>query len=288
MIFPHQSATFVFKIEKQGASGSSELEERTSFGLRLYYRTFAEEMLQRLRVIVDQALKEAGLHKYWYKVQQFLNEVHFTREEFEQYGLFHHIPRLQSRQTEWNAFVEFTPSSDCKNLQSLLEGLPQPLHQEGDLHGELKSIFIPVEVPRLQMMHTIDIDFGDLEYGIVGKAIEGTVHVSASTVWCGDDLTAANDADFLCEVQKESADWIVGGTRILPFKGKDSTLVFSISIIPVREGHLLLPNIDVRPLQADLSCEVDYKKVALSLLVLSDSQPLRFEFPETQSPQNDD
>jgi trafficking protein particle complex subunit 10 len=96
--------------------------------------------------------------------------------------------------------------------------------------------------------------------------------------------------EFVFEISTHSEDWLVGGQRRALFSTREHELrTFSIILIPLRVGHLLLPQVDVRPKpspgrpmsrgsaepqmsepETTVTCETDCQSLSESVIVIPD------------------
>lgn len=143
-------------------------------------------------------------------------------------------------------------------------------------------MIVPVDVLRPQYLVTASLDLlGIARMPLsVGQSIAAKLCISQYADW----ITPSDDAgvEFSYEVLAPPELWLIAGRRKGSFVAQDDEeLTFPVTILPQRPGHLLLPTIEVKASilekvesdvfpykKTDLSCEVDYKSHASSVLVV--------------------
>jgi hypothetical protein len=177
-----------------------------------------------------------------------------------------------------------------------------------------RSIIIPVDVPAVTVVHT-----ADLKLSIPSSPISSNTLVAASNTpipatlelkWTrrwdvqdGVESKNNNDLEFFYEVSGHSDTWLIGGKRKGHFKvpsdlpktteanDQKQKLTFALVLIPLREGHLPFPNVEIKPapvakilkpegggdhedsqkVRRTITCETDYKNSAETIRVISDA-----------------
>lgn len=169
-----------------------------------------------------------------------------------------------------------------------------PLNQQHILTAIARSIVIPVDVPALQVMHTVELnllpppcaDSNSLaapyvpQMVTVGVALPAELVIRHSRNW--DTRTgprAGGPLEFYYEVQNSPDTWLVGGRKRAHFTGTvdchggGSVHRFPLILVPAKPGHLLLPNVDIKPVGEGVgegALETEYKANAHVVLVLPD------------------
>lgn len=170
-----------------------------------------------------------------------------------------------------------------------------------------RSIIIPVEVPPVTVVHTADLKLIDV------PSISGTIPIVSSTQPISASLVVkwtrlwdtqspepkpsekSPDLEFVYEVSGLTDTWLIGGRRKGHFRvptGHDrdqkQTLAFPVVMIPLREGVLPYPHVDIKPSPisravvngegraqtkpAAVTCETDYKNAGESIRVISNTR----------------
>lgn len=183
-----------------------------------------------------------------------------------------------------------------------------------------RSIIIPVEVPSVTVVHTADIVLQRKSaskdvIAVMNQPIPATLQVKWTRIWDTVPLSKVSrlssqsikdtsekdqDLDFVYELSASSESWLLGGKRKGHFTlPNDKTeiqsklLEFPILLIPVREGYLSFPHLDIKPSpvtkpssnadpkgspteeetkSAIVTCEMDYKNFGETVRVVSNAR----------------
>jgi len=169
-------------------------------------------------------------------------------------------------------------------------------------------VIIPVEVPSVTVVHTADLRLlttlpisSDTPIAAFNEAISASLHIKWTRIWdspAPDSTTPSDDLDFVYEVVGATDTWLIGGRRKGHFKvskspeGKKNRLEFPVVLIPLREGFLPYPSVEIKPASTvrsirpgtangddDVSrkaplvtCETDYKNSGETIRVISDAR----------------
>jgi hypothetical protein len=176
-----------------------------------------------------------------------------------------------------------------------------------------RSIVIPVEVPSVTVVHTADLKLfrkstilSQTQVVTCNQPIAASLNIKWTRTWDWDSGShkiadsAAHPAElgFQYEISGLPDTWLIGGRRKgnfrLPANSQDDdgnrTLSFPVVLIPLREGYLPFPHLDIRPspipktlrpgspdqvgpqvTQPLITCETDYKNAGETLRVISDA-----------------
>lgn len=161
-----------------------------------------------------------------------------------------------------------------------------PLNTPAILERIIRTITIPVEVPPLQVLHTVELnlacDSTARELGApysppmvtVGTPLVAELVIRHSRTW--DPHPPARDApvlSFFYEVQNNPDTWLVSGRKRAHFVGEHGAVGrFPLILVPAKAGYLQLPNIEVKCVDGgdEVGCETEYKAGAGVVLVLPD------------------
>ena len=148
----------------------------------------------------------------------------------------------------------------------------------------MRSIVIPVEVPALQVVHTIELnllcdsDSRSLEAPYappmvtVGEGLPAELVIRHSREWDTADSASSEPMEFSYEVQNDPETWLVSGRKKAHFKAVDGGVEkFPLLLVPAKPGHLVLPNVEIKQVtDVFVGMETDYKGNAATILVLPD------------------
>jgi hypothetical protein len=181
-----------------------------------------------------------------------------------------------------------------------------------------RSIVIPVEVPAVTVVHTADIKLqSEVTLGsellvVANQPIPATLQIKSTRIWdtaavsalrssskdAEDSSDQPEELEFVYEISAPTDSWLIGGKRKGHFKlpanatQKQGTLLeFPLLLIPVREGSLTFPHLDIKPTPVTkatkspdkktttgvgeekehiVTCETDYKNFGETVRVVAD------------------
>ncbi|KAL3423738.1 Trafficking protein particle complex subunit 10 [Phlyctema vagabunda] len=198
--------------------------------------------------------------------------------------------------------------------------VPIPLDQ--DTISNSRSIIIPVDVPSVTVVHTADLQLletssvmSNTSIAAVNQPISASLQIKHTNNWNTESAlkegrpqssdAASSEPDyqeFVYEVSAPSDTWLIGGRRKGHFRvptgsrKKGMKHTFPIVLVPLREGYLHYPNVDIHPApvakvlkgersgaeatdggDANISklvvtCETDYKNCGETIRVISDAR----------------
>ncbi|RAL66918.1 hypothetical protein DID88_007700 [Monilinia fructigena] len=144
--------------------------------------------------------------------------------------------------------------------------IPLPLLSiDDDAISRSRSIVIPVDVPSVMMVHTADLRLlqtasiaASGAVAVANEPIPASLILRSTRNWdtaSQDDITSlGEDLEFVYEVTGSSETWIIGGRRKGHFKvpraihARNHKLTFPIVLIPLREGLLPYPIVEIKAL----------------------------------------
>lgn len=185
-----------------------------------------------------------------------------------------------------------------------------PISLDKEAMSKSRLIIIPVDVPSVTIVHTADLKLhksSSLQSTSAVAALNQPISASLDLKWTKKwntepppkkkPPTQPEYLEFFYEVAGPPETWLIGGRRKGHFRvplnpeEQDSTqkISFPVVLIPLREGFLPFPNVEIKPTpvlksmrpgtagsEADkmpvVSCETDYKNVGESIRVISDAR----------------
>lgn len=116
---------------------------------------------------------------------------------------------------------------------------------------------------------------------LVSEACPCTLRIKQLAYW-NPDTTKENNDDFFYDIDVDYDNWLLSGKRRLRFTSKpDQTMEFSISLVPLKTGNLLLPSVRVSAVTPDIFASTVYVNSAQQILVKPKSKTATF-FVEQQ------
>ncbi|KAL2072566.1 hypothetical protein VTL71DRAFT_11909 [Oculimacula yallundae] len=199
---------------------------------------------------------------------------------------------------------------DC--LQQWIQqapGIPlPPISITDDIIGKSRSIIIPVDVPSVSVVCTADLNLLDSSQGpseaflaASNQPLSASLTIKYTRTWNttpepeNDASTDDDTLEFFYEVSAASDTWLIGGKRKghfrIPRKASPEDtkrkIAFPVVLIPLREGFLPFPHVDIKsaprlysPGESSgnpakkaevVSCETDYKNAGETIRVITDA-----------------
>ncbi|KAH8676666.1 TMEM1 family protein-like protein [Tricladium varicosporioides] len=327
MIFPKQPATMLYKITRMPtgpppSSPQSKNTKRVSLSLVLHYVCLEEEIDRAISQSLEQALQDTLLQPYARLIiPTVLSELRarLSPYDLERAAVLSEVTTSAVSSVSWqdHFYGLGRHTEDNQDIPTLLANglqvwqqktpkiplLPISLDEETIAHS--RSIIIPVDVPTVTVVHTADLKLLDTlpllsntAVAAVNQPISASLKIKWTRHWDSDieeDSHRANDLEFFYEISSAADTWLIGGKRKGHFKVSSSSSVlsnlsFPVVLIPLREGFLPFPSLDIKPApiakvirpiskdgkddvpkKLNITCETDYKNVGESIRVISDA-----------------
>jgi len=329
IVFPRQPASMSYKITKSITipKPHSKQKSKSSLSLTLHYICLEEEVEEAVTDSLRRHFDEETLRPY---VQLVLSAViselrhRISAYDYERAAIVNEISTSIFSSVRWrdhflglgrtghqNEEVASVLSRCLESWQQETSRIPLvPITINDETVARSRSIIIPVDVPSVTVVHTADLKLLEVSFGLgnnvvaaVNQPITGSLSIKWTRTWDTERLEhSATDNDFLeffYEVSGAPDIWLIGGRRKGHFKIPKDTgqkseqkLSFPIVLIPLREGFLSFPNVEVKPApfvkvhkpgpggsdedtrvkQTNITCETDFKNAGETIRVISDSR----------------
>ncbi|KAL7275089.1 hypothetical protein RUND412_001991 [Rhizina undulata] len=314
IVFAKQPASFVYKITRKDTTGVNPEEQQQPLALAIEYRTLEEEVSEAAVKEFKKELAEAGLEEFThYLVPVMVSRLRQKLAgELEMVGLVEEVELGGWEKFMWEEVLEGIFPGEMGRVEAWLAGF---FENHGKIHliqdpesPELKAItrtiIIPVDVPQLQVIHTVELritsdtnsKFLEAPYSpptvTVGQAMPVELIIHHSRAWNntdgkdGEAMLGDEELEFYFDVLNNIDVWLVSGRKRSHFFAKEGqTHKFPLLLVPTKPGHLLLPTVEVKQFLNNqgsvvpVSCETDYRSAAECVLVLPDvrSTTIRIE-----------
>lgn len=286
LVFPKQEATVMYKIKQKPAhKGRQPATEEKPLILTLDYICVHEAAIMATEKRFEEALSQtefrhlsrvilrslsAAMRKLepdYYTQVALLNEVGIPVYDFVDWkSLLDHLPPSTSKGLEvwlrkWHEENSVFPIT----LPSSTKDSPNYLHQ---------TITIAVPLPRLHILHTVSLSLPTSSTHLfsTGSLIPATVTISHTRQW--DTPFTSEPLEFTYDIDAPVDTWLIGGQRRTKFVAKeDEVLTWTIMLMPLKSGRLLLPSMEARLMDrtaANWTCETDYRSSAKTVIVIGD------------------
>ncbi|QSZ29198.1 hypothetical protein DSL72_003709 [Monilinia vaccinii-corymbosi] len=329
-IFTHQPASLLYKISKTDSASSPNARRKSSkprtLSLILHYICLDEEVYDVVAQVLGDFLEGNSLRPYTRLIiPVIISELraHFLPYDFERAAILGEVPTSAILNIRWHDHFSGLGNSIEQNqdtavligkiLQEWQEQNPvislPLLSIDDDAISKSRSIVIPVDIPSVMVVHTADLRLLQMasiaSSGAVAAAnepIPASLTLRSTRSWDtasqDDAKIPGEDLEFVYEVTGSSDAWLVGGRRKGHFKvpraidGRNHKLTFPIVLIPLREGFLPYPTVEIKALPATRSvrpgsssgeegvkgksrpvtCETDCKNTGETIRIISDAR----------------
>ncbi|KAI9849404.1 MAG: hypothetical protein M1838_000147 [Thelocarpon superellum] len=268
LVFPQQPVSLLYKIERTRRSSSSHVTEKgeRSLALRIDYSCLDDEIRHGMERAFSDALGDSPyepLRRLLTPVLLARGTGELTPEDMEAIGLCGEIHVRPYNDIGWADVISPLSSSERGGLEAWLRTwherhsiLPLP---SAPALGSRRTIIIPVELPQVSVVHTVDIELkpvrGEQSYVAVGQTLAARLRMTHSRDWGEGRARSREDAgalEFVYEIHASPDQWLVGGQKKAHFTAKEEDeQVFPLLLVPLRPGHLLLPTVEVHPFTRD-------------------------------------
>lgn len=311
LVFAKQPASLVYRITKSNLGLTN-----VPLQLTVQYQCLDERIVSEAEKALDTGLATSSFAQLVCALIPFFKEriqSCLLGEAMERIGLLQTVQMPSFEEIGWSEYVEQIHPSAAEGLSDWLKSwhenhqhLPLPFGTAFET-SEPNSVLIRVPLPILAVLHTATLKLHNAQHpsthasavATLGEPLTATLSVKHTRHWAAA-ASAGKETDrsleFLLEVDASPDIWVVGGSRRVRFsavEGEEKT--FDLILMPLKTGHLLLPNVEVKPVpprkqqyaqedsgevpapvteseQEVMACETDYRNSGESVLVVGDWQ----------------
>jgi hypothetical protein len=328
IIFPRQAATVLYKITKKVPASTVPKNAKAALSLVLHYVGLEEEIESAVTTSLKAAFHDTPLQQYSRLLIPTVLKALQTRlshYDHERIAVLSELSTSCLSNIRWkDHFLGLGITLDKEDICTLLtRGLETwqqqtpilsllPLSPDEKSLAASRSIIIPVEVPAVTVVHTADLKLStpssSIQSNTIIAASNTPIPASLEVKWTRrwdvpeeSDPKKNNSLEFYYEVSGQTDTWLIGGKRKGHFKvppnhpnkpeSKDEkrTLSFPLVLIPLREGYLPYPSVEIKPAptakilkpgasdraespkRQTITCETDYKNSGETIRVISDA-----------------
>ncbi|KFY31145.1 hypothetical protein V493_01355 [Pseudogymnoascus sp. VKM F-4281 (FW-2241)] len=256
----------------------------SSLQLKLHYICLEEEIDNAVISAITSSLKDTELYQYTRLiVPAILSVLHSRLSSFdlERAALLGELLTSILLDTNWAAHFSglHTPPQQTTDVPAQIATWIRAFHAAHPFIplppfvitpatiAQSRSITIPVAVPSITVVHTADLqlttpsphdadtntDVGtdsDL-VAVTNQPIPATLVLKHTRAWDSPDSPHRDtELAFTYELSAPSDTWLLGGRRKggfkIPASGAPATLRFPVLLIPLREGYLPFPSLEVK------------------------------------------
>jgi hypothetical protein len=285
VIYPRQSASLLYRINRRKTPiipAGGKKKQVSSLQLKLHYICLEEEIDDAVISALTTSLKTSPLHQYTRLIIPAVLSVLHSRlsaYDLERAALLGELLTSTLLDTNWSAYFSglHTSSQQPTDVPTQIATWIRAFHAAhpfiplppfvitADTIVQSRSITIPVAVPSITVVHTADLQLTtpsphstDADGGtddlvaVTNQPIPATLVLKHTRAWDSPDSThRATELAFTYELSAPSDTWLLGGRRKGGFKIPASgtaaaTLRFPVLLIPLREGYLPFPSLEVK------------------------------------------
>ncbi|KAH8792452.1 TMEM1 family protein-like protein [Hyaloscypha finlandica] len=329
VVFPRQPASMLYKITKSLATPRphSKQKQKSSLSLILHYICLEEEVEDAVTDSLRQLFEEESLRPYTRLVLPVvISELRarISPYDFERAAILNEVSTSVFSSVKWRDHFsglgrtgqhnEEVASILSKILETWQQETPRiplvPIYINDETISRSRSIIIPVDVPSVAVVHTADLKLLEKSAGLgnnvvvaANQPITGSLCIKWTRMWDTEQLDqSATENDFLeffYELSGAPDTWLIGGKRKGHFRiPKDpgpngvQKHSFPVVLIPLREGFLPFPTVEIKPApfvkahkpgyagseedtrikQTNITCETDFKNAGETIRVISNSR----------------
>ncbi|KAL6708271.1 hypothetical protein ACN47E_003195 [Coniothyrium glycines] len=319
-VFPKQPVAVTYKITKKATTAAGKRQSRIftagSLSLSVEYRCLDEDVLDRLRRQFTDAVESSPVHR----LARLLTDTFADRVEhailprqFEKIALLERVDLGAFEEMNWSECLDSLPivvRDDTRNWLQKWHTTHQTIFlSEDSSHGASepatappspyppRRMVITVSIPQTHILHTASLSSTSsptqqTNIATVGQPLMTTLRISHTRRWAAPTslLSAANlsapddPIDFVYTLDANPDTWLVAGQRRVHFSAReDQQLEWPILLVPLKQGHTLFPNVEIRArikpreetekskAEPDiLNCETDYLSYGESVTVIPD------------------
>ncbi|TLD31774.1 TMEM1 family protein-like protein [Venturia nashicola] len=286
LVFPKQEATLTYKIKQKPAQkGRQLIPEEKPLTLSLNYVCAQEAAILAIEKRFEEALSQTEFHHLNRVILRSLSTAmrKLNPEYYTQVALLDEIGTPDYDFVAWKSLLDHLPPSISKGLEAWLRNwheknrvfpITLPSSTKDSPTDLLQTITIAVPLPRLHILHAVSLSLPTSSTHLfsTGSLIPATVTISHTRQW--DTPFSSEPLKFTYDIDAPVDTWLIGGQRRTKFVAKeDEVLTWTIMLMPLKSGRLLLPSMEVRLVDktaANWTCETDYRSSAKTVVVIAD------------------
>lgn len=328
-VFQKLPATLLYKITRRQSETAATKRDGANLALIISYLCLNEEIEEAIKQELEQVLTNTPYEAYTKLVAAAVSQelaARLSPLELERTALLNELSPSVLLNVRWNEYFiglgkETTSNRDVASLLAVWlhdwcstgsQIQLQPLNINADTLAKARSISIPVDIPPVSVVHTASLDIfsgsaraksASAVLATTNAALSANLRIKCTRVWDTGSTpdTDADDLEFVYEVTAPADTWLLGGKRKGHFRVPHDkepvipTFSFPVTLIPIREGFLPYPSLDIRVVPppkiarkdneddsddeedkqkedaevVPITCETDYKNAAEVVRVIS-------------------
>ncbi|OAD74957.1 hypothetical protein PHYBLDRAFT_186589, partial [Phycomyces blakesleeanus NRRL 1555(-)] len=288
-LFPKQLATFVYKLVKRDVSDEDPtLKSKVQFNVK--YRTVKNEVETSVEVMLKRKLDEHKLSQHATYVFSKVREKFLQSVDYASYGLTDvvHLDNFDAELCE-----SFLLHRDLKTKVELLDLIEDFFeeHEAITVHtikeqtpsATIHGVSFLLDVPISKILHTVELALSVEKDLLVSEACPCVLRIKQSMYWSAESDDSKPFEDFFYDIDVDYDNWLLSGKRRLRFTSKPGEVAeFSISLVPLKTGNLLLPSVRVSAVSSNVFSATVYVNSAQQILVKPKSTTATFFIEQQQ------
>ncbi|KAK2001505.1 hypothetical protein LX36DRAFT_601142 [Colletotrichum falcatum] len=306
MVFPRQPASLLYRITRK-ATGTIKPKTQRTLYLKLYYSVLMDEIAALVEKSLTEAIQPLPISSFsGLLISRITAEMQssLSTYDLERAALLGEVPtsfisNLLSRHIfKGLGLIAGSGEDASMALKEFLQDW-QSTHPKlaiKEIESASRSILIPVDVPSIPVFHSIDIQLPPKEHLVgstvaVNQLLPANLRLRWTRIWdtaVSDGKGINRDYEFSYDITAPGDTWLIGGRKRGNFKslGVDKTdakygeseLYVPVLIVPLREGRLPYPNVEIREVKKDDNeetaghHEIDYQNIGETVRVVADLQ----------------
>jgi hypothetical protein len=143
-----------------------------------------------------------------------------------------------------------------------------------------RRMIITVSIPQTHILHTASLKLvsqSTTTIATAGQPLQATLRISHTRRWASPPTSPSLPIEFIYTLEGSPDTWLIAGQRRGHFSAhEDQVHEWPISLIPLKPGVTLLPNVDIRMRpdktkeDAEVNCEIDYLSYGETVTVVPD------------------
>ncbi|KAF9765334.1 hypothetical protein IL306_002421 [Fusarium sp. DS 682] len=302
MVFSKQPATLLYRIKRKTNVRSSKRAARTMY-LKLYYNILQTEIEEALVESIFDALDDPSLVSFSKLITSLVvREAKALQPiDLERAALLGAVPTAFLADVPWDkhfAGIGRVPGTQEDATVKISTAIKEwqasnPRIQISAAQPDNPcTLLIPVEIPSLPILHTADIELqtpltelmdqrpGAVPTVAINQMLPATLHLRWTQIW-DTEMQHKKDIEYSYEVAAPGDTWLLGGRRkghfVIPgskreplSSSSDTEAEIPLIMIPLREGWLPYPGIEIREIKDGVenqaqTCEVDFRNLGESI-----------------------
>ncbi|KAF4454487.1 hypothetical protein F53441_2991 [Fusarium austroafricanum] len=321
MVFSKQPATLLYRVKRKTDVRSSKRVARTMY-LKLYYNVLQTEIEEALVESILDTLDDPSLASFSKLISSLVvREAKALQPiDVERVALLGAVHTAFLSDVPWDKYlagIGRVPGTQEDATEKISTAIKE--WQSSNPQVEISTtqpddpctLLIPVEIPSLPILHTADIELqtpvtemmdqkpGAIPTVAVNQMLPATLHLRWTQIW-DTEMQHKKDVEYSYEITAPGDTWLLGGRRkghfVIPgskreplSSSSDTEAEIPLIMIPLREGWLPYPSIEIREVKDGVenqaqTCEVDFRNLGESIRAVGERQGVTVSLDASAGP----